>query len=118
MTTELSSQDWVDLDWLHSTTGNRLHHTTLTAGQAETLADEGYAAVIADCGTYLCRATIPGPLSRGADSGMPRCARCCTRTGVSRGLGSPKNTRAQHTDGDQPGTSPRTGPDDHTQAAS
>lgn len=116
MTAELTPQEWVDLDWLHSTSGNRLHHATLTPLGARTLTEDGWApAVTADCGTYLRRAMIPGPLSRGADSGMPRCARCCARTNVVRGLGAPKNIR--HTDGDQPGTSPRTGPDDQARAA-
>lgn len=98
-TPDLPRRRLADLDWVITPSGGRLHHTSQPDHLAEQLEDNGYLDSLAtggytvglDCGRQAARVDIPGVLSR---MSVPRCARCCTATGMPRGLGSPRNDPA------------------------
>ena len=78
------------LDWTYTDTTTRLH--ALAEGQPDV--DEWrYEGVKFACGRTPKGglAWVPGIFSR---MYMPRCALCCDRTGLPRGVGSPKNDDA------------------------
>lgn len=80
----------VDGTWLTSPFGGLLHAPgRLTPAVLGSLAasDGAVSRIQAACGRWI-RPEIPGMFSR---LSAPRCARCCDRTGVPRGEGSPKN---------------------------
>jgi hypothetical protein len=79
----------VEYDWLVTSTWERLHHAILDDAQTLELANEGFAPdVTLTCGRHVKHVSIPGIFTR---MGTPRCQRCCDRTGLPRGTGSPKN---------------------------
>lgn len=81
-----------DLDWLVTSTGSLLH-APADHDEAERhskgVGSPDEPSRLA-CG-LVKHADIPGPLSRLI---LPRCRRCCTRTGYPFGKGSPKNDAA------------------------
>ena len=73
-------------DWVDTPTGERLHHLA-SLDDPELTDSEWQGTGRTTCGL---RSTfrIPGLMSR---MGVDRCARCCDRLGIARGVGSPKN---------------------------
>lgn len=81
VTTELAEWDWVVL-W----GGSRLHHAARLDDPARFdvhACGEGRTTCGRESTLY-----IPGILSR---MSLDRCAHCCDRLGIARGVGSPKN---------------------------
>lgn len=81
VTTELAEWDWV-VTWV----GERLHHAASLEDPDRFEVDTaGDGATTCGLATMLF---VPGIFSRLT---MPRCAHCCDRLGIARGVGSPKN---------------------------
>lgn len=81
-----------DLDWLITPYGDVLHHATLTPEQEAECEEWGGlydVPVTLDCGLRRTTVHIPGVFSR---MGRMRCVRCCAKTGLPPGKGSPKNS--------------------------
>jgi len=93
LTTPAEARAFIRYDWLQTRTGNNLHAPApdLPDDVAVGIVEDGYARAPLACGIYadVC---IPGYFSRGALSGVPRCARCCKALGYPGGAGSPKNS--------------------------
>ena len=80
-----SLRDIIRYDWAYAGRMDRLHAVaTATYDPVEWAAIDATMA----CGWQVRMAWIPGLFSR---STAPRCHRCCDRTGLPRGVGSPKN---------------------------
>lgn len=74
-------------DWAYTSHGWRLHHVASFTFDAEY---ETSAEGVASCG-LAARFALPGFISR---MQMARCAGCCDRLAIARGVGSPKNDQA------------------------
>lgn len=73
------------VDWLYFGSCERLHAAVSATYDAE---EWCALSVTLACGRSAVRAWIPGIFSRMT---LPRCAHCCDRLGMPRGVGSPKN---------------------------
>lgn len=82
----------VDYMWLVTPASRRLHHASFDDADDITDVEEGdiVCNVTLTCGRRVGWVTLPGVLTR---LGEPRCARCCKKTGLPLGDGSPKNNR-------------------------
>lgn len=81
------------VDWVETSTGNRLHRAILSPFEDAILSNDGsiVGPITLACGRTAGMVCIPGVGSR---LGSLRCAGCCARTGLPRGIGSPKNDPA------------------------
>lgn len=78
----------VEYDWIYTVNvGRRLHHPAQIDDLAAWWNEAPRGMATATCGLRT-EFGLPGVLSR---LGMSRCARCCDRLGIPRGVGSPKN---------------------------
>lgn len=92
--TKESADKWTfaniaEWDWVHNYSRHmdRLHHLAEIDDPGQATRD-WYAAGVTSCGLRDERWMIPGLFMR---MGMERCAHCCDRLGIKRGVGSPKN---------------------------
>ena len=76
-----ADQDLVDITWLTTVHGRRLHHATVEVPFDVT------TETTTACGRRLT-VMVPGIFTR---TGAQRCRRCCEATGMPDGTGSPKN---------------------------
>jgi hypothetical protein len=82
-------RDLFEWDWAYTLRGERLHHLKSLSDPLEAY-DARRGPAVSTCGVPGIFA-VPGLLSR---MGMQRCAHCCDRLGIARGLGSPNNDQA------------------------
>jgi len=83
-----------DFDWVTTKHYRALHHAKFTRKQAKECEGNGayWDPVKLSCGQTVEQVNIPGVFSRGGfGGGLPRCKRCCKKTGLPEGNGSPKN---------------------------
>jgi hypothetical protein len=80
----------VSVDWLTTTSANRLHHAGLSDEQAAAMREDRSVTgpVKLTCGRTVDWVTIPDPV---AGTTAPRCRGCCKNLGYPQGKGSPKN---------------------------
>ena len=81
-----SWRELAEWDWVRIGNGDRLHAVARLTNE-DTVEDDWYGVGFTECGLGG-DLHIPGLFSR---MSVPRCIRCCERTGMPQGDQSPKN---------------------------